>query len=161
MERLNSSRRRRPLSALLSRDMWWEQPPPCITTPYSFLVCTAVFSTLLSRSLMPKNRSAGFVTQKQNWKKKQKTSFIELTAIWLRNTTLWGEILAQLSLRKCVLSVPDWVWIWVCIAHLHSSLNTWSLIFSAGPPACLPHVVQMPPNLLLPTEHQKIQSDRV
>lgn len=103
--------------------------PPCITTPYSFLVCTAVFSTLLSRSLMPKNTSAAFVTQKQNWEKKQKTSFIELPAIWLRNTTPRGELLAQLSLGKCVLSVPDWVCIWVCIAHLHSSPNTWSLIF--------------------------------
>lgn len=27
--------------------------------------------------------------------------------------------------------------------------------------ACFPHVVQMPPNLLLPTEHQKTQSDTI
>lgn len=119
-----------------------EQPLPCITTLYSFLVCTAVFSTPLSRALMPKNTSASFVTQNQSWKKKQKTFFIELPAIWLRNITPWDELLAQLSLRKCVdLSVHS------TFAQLSQHLEP---EFFAGPPACLPHVVQMPPNFPLP-----------
>lgn len=110
---------------------------------------------------MPKNTSASFVTQNQSWKKKkQKTSFIELPATWWRNITPRDELLAQLSLRKCVLLVLGWVCIWVCIAHLHSCLNTWSLIFLQ----LAFHVwYRCPPtsHSLQPAEHQKTQPDTV
>lgn len=79
--------------------------------------------------------------------KKAKTSFIELPAIWLRNITPRDKLLAQFSLRKCVLLMPDWVCIWWCIAHLYSFLNTWSLIFcrsSSLPSTCGTDAPQIP-----------------
>lgn len=78
------------LTALLPRDVWWGMAPG-ITTPYSFLVYTDIFSTLLTTSSMPKNTSACFVTQSLS-QRKSKSSFIELPAMALIekcNTPRW------------------------------------------------------------------------
>lgn len=98
---------------------------------------------------MPKNTSASFVTQNQSWKKKAKNLFY-WTACYLTekyNTLRWviGSIVTQ---EICALSVRLSVDLSVhsTFAQLSQHLEP---EFFAGPPACLPHVVQMPPNLLL------------